>query len=223
MATGQQALCFRGGGKEKKNLSIVRLEMRKREKEGRKMKKGKIVLVVLVFLTLAMLGIVSVVQAEVPRRGNLAIGTHYSFPAFGMSVKYWLTNKWCGQLTFVPFMGSTEGTSSGGMSAYAGKVSYKLTKGRNLYFYGALSAGKLSMRSSASSSSGQHEYEAHLSGTFLSIGFEWWPTKRFALSLEVGYGWFNGNALMNKDPVDLGGYETINTPMVGVGVHSYFL
>lgn len=178
------------------------------------MKKSKIVLVVLVLVM--VLGMVSVVQAGVPRRGNLAIGSHYSFPAFGASVKYWLTDKWCGQLTFLPPIASTEETD-GGMNAYAGKVSYKLTKGRNHYFYGALSAGKLSMRST---SSGQ--YEAHISGASLSIGFEWWPIKWFALSLEIGYGWFKTNALVNGELVDLGEYETINSPIIGIGFHSYF-
>ena len=184
------------------------------------MKKGKIVLVVLVFLTLAMLGIVSVVQAEVPHRGSVAIGGNLSLPAIGQSIKYWFTNKWCGQLTFVPSIENTVGETQSTVDAFSWKISYKLKEGRNHYFYGAFSTGNFSLHNTAGY---QDEYEMHLSGNSLSIGFEWLPRKWCALSFEIGYGQFNVSTYRNEYSIDLGEeYETINSPIIGIGFHSYF-
>ncbi len=184
------------------------------------MRKGKMILLTILALGI-ILGVVPIAHAEVPGKGDWAIGSHLSLPAIGISGKYWVTDKWCGQLTLIPSITSTQeiepsSDASASVNAYAGKISYKLKEGKNHYFYGALSAGSLALDSTYSGQSGS----TTISGLSLSAGFEW-VIKWFALSLEVGYGWFNANAFADGDPVDLGEYETINSPMIGIGIHSY--
>jgi len=186
---------------------------------GSRMRKGKMILLTILALGI-ILGVVPIVHAEVPGKGDWAIGSHLSLPAIGISGKYWLTDKWCGQLTLIPSITSTQPSGdasvSASVNAYAGKLSYKLKEGKNHYFYGALSVGSLALDSTYSDASGS----ITISGLSLSAGFEW-VIKWFALSLEIGYGWFNANAFADGDPVDLGEYETINSPMIGIGIHSY--
>lgn len=186
---------------------------------GSRMRKGKII--ILTILTLGIiLGVIPIAHAEVPGKGDWAIGSHLSLPAIGISGKYWVSDKWCTQLTLLPSITSTQPSGDASMSvsvnAYAGKLSYKLKEGKNHYFYGALSAGSLTLDSTYSGQSGS----VTISGLSLSAGFEW-VIKWFALSLEIGYGWFNANVFADGDPFDLGEYETINYPMIGIGIHSY--
>lgn len=188
------------------------------------MKKGKIVLVVLTLIM--VLGMIPA-QAEVPHKGDWAIGSHLSLPAIGLSLKYWVTEKWCAQFTLIPSITqetgpSTDVSASMGVSAYAGKAIYKFKEGKNHYFYGALAAGSLTLHSASSGYGYQHESESSISGVSLSVGFEWLLIKWFVLSLDIGYGWFDPRVSMNGDPVDLGEYETIISPMVGIGFHTYF-
>jgi len=187
------------------------------------MRKGKMILLTILALGI-ILGVVPIAHAEVPGRGDWAIGSHLSLPAIGISGKYWVTDKWCGQLTLIPSVTSTQEIEpssdvsvSASVNAYAGKISYKLKEGKNHYFYGALSAGSLALDITYSDTS--ESMTATISGLSLSIGFEW-LIKWFALSLEIGYGWFNAN-VADGDPFDLGEYETINYPMIGIGIHSY--
>ena len=191
-----------------------------------RMRKGKIIILTILVLGI-ILGVVPIAHAEVPGKGDWAIGSHLSLPAIGISGKYWLTDKWCGQLTLIPSITSTQETGpssdasvSASVNAYAGKLSYKLKEGKNHYFYGALSAGSLALDSTYSDPYYGQSGSITISGLSLSAGFEW-VTKWFALSFEIGYGWFNANAFANGDPVDSGEYETINSPIIGIGIHSY--
>ncbi len=187
-------------------------------------------MILLTILALGIiLGVVPIAHAEVPGKGDWAIGSHLSLPAIGISGKYWVTDKWCGQLTLIPSITTSitstqeiepSSDASASVNAYAGKISYKLKEGKNHYFYGALSAGSLALDSTYSEHDQQHEYKGSISGVSLSVGFEW-VTKWFALSLEIGYDWFNPDAFRDGDPVDLEEYETINFPMIGLGIHGY--
>jgi len=186
------------------------------------MRKGKIIILTILALGI-ILGMIPIVHAEVPGKGDWAIGSHLSLPAIGISGKYWLTDKWCGQLTLIPSITSTQPSGDASMSvsvnAYAGKLSYKLKEGKNHYFYGALSAGSLTLDITYSDPYYGQSGSTTISGLSLSAGFEW-VIKWFALSLEIGYGLFNAN-IADGDPFDLGEYETINSLMIGVGIHSY--
>lgn len=173
------------------------------------MKRGKIVLIVLALIM--VLGMIPA-QAEVPHKGDWAFGTHLSLPAIGSSVKYWITDKWGGQLTVIP-------TSI--LTGYAAKAIFKLKEGKNHYLYGGLSLGRLAIQYSSTGYQ-QHDYKGEISGLSLTGGVEWIIKRWLVLSFEIGYGWFDTNISTNGDPVDLGEYKTINSPIIGIGFHSYF-
>ena len=182
--------------------------------------KGKMILTVLVAaIVLGMLP--TLAQAEVPGKGDWAIGSSISFPAYGLSAKYWLTNKWCGQLTLVPSSDlGTNGTKAN-LSAYAGKAIYKLKEGPNHYWYGALAIGSANMHSTSSGYGYEYEYEMNISGVSLTGGIEWVIRRWFVLSFELGYAWLDQSASLNGEQIDLGEYKITNSPMIALGIYWY--
>lgn len=162
---------------------------------------------ILIVLTLVVLK-ASVIAQDVNR--TIGVGLQASFPSFGLSLKYAVTDQSVVQATIAPFGMSSGGTSTSFnyyglryIHRFIGNDETSVVLDPYLFVGGGLMSFKTTS-SGSSSSSNTFGYSAG-GGLELILG------KKFGISAEIGYG-----------KLSFSGGVAVNSILSGGGLHFYF-